>query len=155
MNRSTVAAIGGAAVGLAGAAAAVYAFRRSAPGPDRLLYRPSDKLDFTERVPGVTQAVIWGDPDKGAHAGFTRFAPGVEVPLHTHSHDVVLVVISGAYIYRPTMGEEIRVGPRSYLFVPGGTPHVSLGDPIEGCLFYQEGTESFDLNFLEEKRGKA
>jgi len=60
-------------------------------------------------------------------------------------------VLKGAYIYKPEKGEEKRVGPGQYLFVPGGDRHVSSGDPKEGALFYEESPGKFDLNPVPAK----
>ena len=34
---------------------------------------------------GVSMAVLWGDPDKGPHGTFTKFAPGYDAGMHTHT----------------------------------------------------------------------
>jgi len=93
---------------------------------------------------GVSMHVVRGDPDKGPHATFTKFDPGYDAGMHTHTNDVSLVVIKGAYLYKDEAGEK-RVGPGEYLFVPGGHKHWSGGDKTEGALFYQEGSGKFDL----------
>jgi quercetin dioxygenase-like cupin family protein len=93
---------------------------------------------------GVSMQVLRGDPDKGPHATFTKFDPGYDAGMHTHTNDVSLVVIKGAYLYKDDAGEK-RVGPGEYLFVPGGHKHWSGGDKTEGALFYQEGSAKFDL----------
>ena len=92
---------------------------------------------------GVAMNVITGDPDKGAHATFTKFEPGYDAGMHTHTNDVSLVVIKGAYLYKDEAGEK-RVGPGEFLFVPGGHKHWSGGDKTEGALFYEEGSGKFD-----------
>jgi quercetin dioxygenase-like cupin family protein len=93
---------------------------------------------------GVSMQVLRGDPDKGSHATFTKFEPGYDAGMHTHTNDVSLVVIKGAYLYKDEAGEK-RVGPGEFLFVPGGHKHWSGGDKAEGALFYQEGAGKFDL----------
>ena len=93
---------------------------------------------------GVSMAVLWGDPDKGAHGTFTKFAPGYDAGMHTHTSDTWLVVIKGAYLYKDEAGEK-RVAPGDFLRVAGGHKHWSGGDKTEGALFYQEGSEKFDL----------
>ena len=57
-----------------------------------------------------------------------------------------IVVLKGAYVYKPEHGAEQRVSAGQYLFIPGGDRHVSGGDAKEGALFYQESTGKFDLN---------
>jgi len=73
-------------------------------------------------------AAIWGDTDKGAHATFTKFAPGFDAGMHTHTNDVWIVVVKGAYLYKDAAGEK-RVGPGSFLRVPGGWKHWSGAIP--------------------------
>jgi quercetin dioxygenase-like cupin family protein len=100
-------------------------------------YKPS-------QMSGVSMQVLRGDPDKGSHATFTKFDPGYDAGTHTHTNDVSLVVIKGAYLYKDDAGEK-RVGPGEFLLVPGGHKHWSGGDKTEGALFYQEGSGKFDL----------
>ena len=92
---------------------------------------------------GVSMQVLVGDPDKGPHATFTKFDPGYDAGMHTHTNDISLVVIKGAYLYKDEAGEK-RVGPGEFLFVPGGHKHWSGGDKTEGALFYEEGSGKFD-----------
>ena len=109
-----------------------------------VIYVSSDNASFTEIRPGVTMAALWGDRDKGAHGTFTKFAPGYDAGTHTHSNDVWLVVLKGAYLYKDDAGEK-RVGPGEFIRIPGGHKHWSGGDATDGALFYQEGSGKFDL----------
>jgi quercetin dioxygenase-like cupin family protein len=93
---------------------------------------------------GVSTAPLWGDANTGAHATFIKFVPGYEAGTHTHTNDVWIVVIKGAYLYKDEAGEK-RVGPGDFLRVPGGHKHWSGGDKKEGALFYEEGSGKFDL----------
>ena len=49
---------------------------------------------------GVSMAALWGDMDKGPHATFTKFEPGYDAGMHTHTNDVWIVGIKGAYLYK-------------------------------------------------------
>ena len=128
------------------AAFAVYAVYAQS-GKKDVNYISAANAKFTERMPGVSGATLWGDPDKGAHGVLTKFVPGYDAGVHTHTNDVRIVVIKGAYIYKAggANGKETRVGPGDFLFVPGGNRHWSGGDPKEGALFYEEGSAKFDL----------
>jgi quercetin dioxygenase-like cupin family protein len=108
-----------------------------------VVYVSSNNATFTEKFPGVSMAVLWGNPDKGAHGTFTKFAPGYDAGTHTHTSDVWLVVLKGAYMYKDEAGDK-RVGPGEFIRIPGGHKHWSGGDPTEGALFYQEGAGKFD-----------
>ncbi len=108
-----------------------------------VVYVSSNSATFTEKFPGVSMAVLWGNPDKAAHGTFTKFAPGYDAGTHTHTSDVWLVVLKGAYMYKDEAGDK-RVGPGEFIRIPGGHKHWSGGDPTEGALFYQEGAGKFD-----------
>ena len=70
--------------------------------------------------PDVSTAPIWGDATKGAHATFTKFNPGYDAGMHTHTNDVSLVVLKGAYLYKDEDGEK-RVGRGSSFASQGVT----------------------------------
>ena len=109
-----------------------------------VIYVAADKATF-QQLPtgGVGMATVWGDPEKGVHGTFTKFEPGYDAGMHTHTADVWIVVIKGAYLYKDDAGEK-RVGPGEFLRVPGGHKHWSGGDKTEGALFYEEASGKFD-----------
>src|SRR5579864_6128474 len=109
-----------------------------------VIYVTGDNASFKASPNGgVSMAPLWGDPDKGVHATFTKFDPGFDAGMHTHTNDVWIVVIKGAYLYKDEAGEK-RVGPGEFLRVPGGHKHWSGGDKTEGALFYEEASGKFD-----------
>jgi quercetin dioxygenase-like cupin family protein len=114
----------------------------------------SGKADFKEIAPGVKKKVLWGNHDTGPYGAFTKFEPGLVNPLHTHTNETRIVVLQGAYIYKPEHGVERRVGAGSYISIPGGAVHVSGGDAKEGALFYEESPGKFDLKFVDQKGKK-
>ena len=110
---------------------------------------PSDKMQYKEVIPGVTQTVLWGDPSKGKYGAITKFAPGTMHKLHTHTNNIKIVVISGTFVYKTDEGEW-KLGPGSYLLQPGGKKHIS-GTTEEGCTFFQEGSNKFDMIMIDSK----
>jgi quercetin dioxygenase-like cupin family protein len=110
----------------------------------KVIFVSADGAKFAPMNPNVSTAAIWGDSSKGAHATFSKFAPGTDSGWHTHTNDVSIVVIKGAYLYKDDAGEK-HVGPGDYLRVPGGHKHWSGGDAKEGALFYEESPGKFDL----------
>jgi quercetin dioxygenase-like cupin family protein len=111
----------------------------------RVIYVSSSAAAFKPApMEGVSMAKLWGDPEKGAHATFTKFAPGHDAGMHSHTNDVWISVIKGAYLYKDDAGEK-RVGAGDFLRVPGGHKHWSGGDKTEGALFYEESSGKFDL----------
>jgi quercetin dioxygenase-like cupin family protein len=110
----------------------------------KVIFASADHAKFQETNKGVSTATIWGDSEKGAHATFSKFAPGYDAGMHTHTNEVSIVVIKGAYLYKDDAGEK-RVGAGDFLRVPGGHKHWSGGDAKEGALFYEESPGKFDL----------
>jgi mannose-6-phosphate isomerase-like protein (cupin superfamily) len=109
-----------------------------------LIHVPEDKAKFEEMLPGVSKAILWGNHDIGPYGAFTRFVPGFDAGMHTHTNDVWIVVLKGAYLYKDALGEK-RVGPGDFIFEPAGMKHWSGGDPQEGAVFYEESSGKFDL----------
>ena len=110
----------------------------------KVVFASPDQAKFTEMNPGVSMAAIWGDANTGAHGTFTKFVPGFDAGMHTHTNDVWIVVVKGAYLYKDDAGEK-RVAAGGFLRVPGGHKHWSGGDQKEGALFYEESSGKFDL----------
>jgi quercetin dioxygenase-like cupin family protein len=110
----------------------------------QVIYVSSAKASYAASpTGGVSMQPLVGEMDKGAHATFTKFAPGYDAGMHTHTNDISIVVVKGAYLYKDEAGEK-RVGPGEYLFVPGGHKHWSGGDKTEGAIFYEQGSGKFD-----------
>jgi len=127
-------------------AASILHAQKTATGKEKKVIFVSAKDAAFKRSTskGVNMEVLWGDPDKGAHATFTKFEPGYDAGMHSHSNDVWIAVIKGAYLYKDDDGEK-HVGPGDFLRVPGGHKHWSGGDKTDGALFYEEGSGKFDL----------
>jgi quercetin dioxygenase-like cupin family protein len=123
-----------------------------AQGPKEPVFVDSKKAEFKEVVPGVKKVVLWGDHDAGPYGAFTRFAPGLKNPLHTHSSEVRIVVLRGAYVYTPQNGKARRVRPGDLVSIPAGYVHASAGDAKEGALFYEESPGKFDLVPVDAKK---
>jgi quercetin dioxygenase-like cupin family protein len=113
-------------------------------GDKKVIFASAEQASFKESAPGVSMAALWGDSSKGAHATFTKFVPGYDAGMHTHTNDVWITVVKGAYLYKDDAGEK-RVGPGDFLRVPGGHKHWSGGDAKDGALFYEESNGKFDL----------
>jgi mannose-6-phosphate isomerase-like protein (cupin superfamily) len=106
----------------------------------------SAQATYKELAPGASASLLWGDMDKGPYGAFTKFVPGASFPLHTHSSEIRIVVLKGAYVYKPEKGQEVRVTVGQFLSIPGGDRHVSGADAKEGAVFYQASPGKFDLN---------
>ena len=123
---------------------------KSADGTSALSPIPAADLKWIDLdpagAPGVKVATLWGDHRSGAFGAFFRLPAGFSAPLHAHSHDMKLVIVSGTYIQGPEGKPEFRLGPGSYLMQPGGSYwHTTSCDPASECLFFVESGGAFDL----------
>lgn len=111
---------------------------------EKVVFVSADQAKYTAGSNGVSMAAIWGDSNAAAHGTFTKFAPGYDAGMHTHTNDVWIVGVKGAYLYKDDAGEK-RVAAGDFLRVPGGHKHWSGGDKKEGAVFYEESSGKFDL----------
>jgi quercetin dioxygenase-like cupin family protein len=101
-------------------------------------------------APGVKISDLWGDHTKGAFGAITKFPAGFVAPLHTHTNDLQIVVVSGTFIHAPEGKPEVRLGPGSYLMQPGGNyRHTTSCDKASECVFFLQSKGMFDLKPVE------
>ena len=144
------------------AAAPVLAQQSGAPQGNKALnagsgvpvFMPSGDLKWTDLdpkgAPGVKVADLYGDHGKGAFGAFFKLPAGFAAPLHTHTHAMKVVFLSGTYVQTPEGKAEVRLGPGSYMMQPGGNyRHTTSCDKASECLFFVESGGKFDLRPVE------
>jgi quercetin dioxygenase-like cupin family protein len=132
----------------------------STSAASRLVVMPAADLKWTDLdptgAPGVKSVDLWGDHTKGAFGAFFKLPAGFAVPLHTHTHDIRVVIVSGTYIQVPEGRPEFRIGPGSYFMQPGGDyRHTTSCDTASECVFYAESDGKFDLNVVDTAKAPA
>jgi len=105
--------------------------------------------------PGPVLATLWGDPTKGAYGAIEKFPAGFSAPLHTHSGDHKVVIISGTWIHGEEGKPDVRLGPGSYLFQPANQKHTTACDTGSECVFFIESLGKFDIKMAGEKKAAA
>ena len=133
---------------------------KSSTDASRLVVKPAADLTWGDLdpkgAPGVKVAKLWGDPAKGSFGAFFKLPAGFAVPLHTHTHDIRVVIVSGTYIQGPEGKPEFRIGPGSYFLQPGGTyRHTTRCDAASECVFYAESNGKFDLLVVDTGKPPA
>ena len=114
----------------------------------------ASELEWSE-VPnsgGVKIAPVVGDLMKGAHQMMVTFPAGTKHALHTHTHSIKLVTISGSFIYAPEGGPEKTYGPGSYILIPGGLRHTSGCTDAAPCVMFHEANGKFDNKPVAPKK---
>ena len=126
----------------------------------RLVVMPVGDLKWADLdptgAPGVKITDLWGDHTKGAFGAFFRLPAGFAAPLHTHTHDIKVVIVSGTYIQVPEGKPEFRIGPGSYFMQPGGNyRHTTSCDSASDCVFFAESSGKFDLKVVDQGKAPA
>ncbi len=141
-----------------GEAKAKSAPKKAAAGAPTVM--PAGDLKWTDLdptgAPGVKIADLWGDHAKGAFGSFIKFPAGFAAPLHTHTHDVKIAIVSGTFVQEPEGKPEFRLGPGSYLMQPGGNYRHTTGcDKASECVFFAESNGKFDIKPVEAGKAPA
>lgn len=107
-------------------------------------------MDMTDGPPGSKIVDFWGDHTKGAYGALIKFPAGFAAPLHTHTSDMRLVVVSGTVIHTPDGKPAVKLGPGSYLMQPGKTyRHTTACDKVSECVFFAEADGKFDIIMVD------
>jgi hypothetical protein len=128
--------------------------------PRQPVFMPASDLKWTDLdpngAPGVKVADLWGNHAKGAFGAYFKLPAGFAAPLHTHTHAMKVVFLSGTYIQAPEGKPEVRLGPGSYMMQPGGNyRHTTSCDKASDCVFFVESNGSFDLKPVEAGKPPA
>ncbi len=111
------------------------------------------KWEVMQGPPGVQIAQLWGDYTKGAFGALLKFQAGFDAPLHTHTNDMRLVVVSGTFIHTPEGKPPVRLGPGSYLMQAGGNYRHTTGcDKASDCVVFGESNGKFDIQMVDAKK---
>ena len=124
------------------------------------VFTPAADLKWTDLdpkgAPGVKIVDLWGDHTKGAYGAYLKLPAGFAAPLHTHSHAMKVIFVSGTYIQAPDGKPEVRLGPGSYMMQPGGNyRHTTTCDKAADCVLFVESSGAFDLKMVETGKTSA
>jgi anti-sigma factor ChrR (cupin superfamily) len=160
MTRSTLLAIAAAIAVASCAAQAPDADVEITTEPDitsgaEPIFIPATELEWfdldPQNAPGVRLATLWGDPESGAFGAYMRLPAGFNAPLHTHTHAMKVVMVSGTYIQEPDGGSVVHLGPGSFMMQPGSDyrHRTSCGTDMD-CVFFVESGGAFDMFVVED-----
>jgi quercetin dioxygenase-like cupin family protein len=126
----------------------------------RLVVMPASDLKWADLdptgAPGVKIADLWGNHTKGAYGAFFKLPAGFAVPLHTHTYDIKVVIVSGTYVQSPEGKPEFRLGAGSYFMQPGGNyRHTTSCDKASDCVLFAESHGKFDLKLVDAGKAPA
>lgn len=94
--------------------------------------------------PGVSMAVVQGDPGKGAHHTLIRFKDGFASPLHHHTSDHFVTVVSGTLILTVD-GKDTTLPAGSFFSFKGRKPHLTRCAPGADCVLSLDVRGKWDV----------
>ena len=95
-------------------------------------------------VPGVSTAPVDGDMAKGPSHFFLKYASGFVAPVHHHSPDHYVTVVSGNLVLIVD-GKEQRVPPGSYFAFTGKAKHGARCEGSEDCVMFVDARGAWDV----------
>jgi quercetin dioxygenase-like cupin family protein len=105
-------------------------------------------------IRGAHIAVLWGDPQTGAHGVLKMLPAGAGLATHIHSHDQRAVGITGTVTLAVEGGPAKDMGPGSFAFIPAGVKHAADCKPGADCTYFEEQPGPADLKFVEAASGR-
>ena len=94
--------------------------------------------------PGVKMAVLEGDPAKGPNHFMIKFAGGFVAPLHHHSSDHHVTVVSGTVVLTVD-GKENKLPAGSYFSFKGRKQHTTKCDAGAECVLAVDSRGKWDV----------
>jgi len=93
---------------------------------------------------GVAAAVVSGDMATGPCRFFLKYPAGLVTPLHSHSADHHVTVVSGS-LTLTVGGKEHLLGPGSYFMLGDKAPHVGKVEGSEAAVMFIEAAGPWDV----------
>jgi quercetin dioxygenase-like cupin family protein len=110
----------------------------------------SDVPDF----PGLKMAAFQGDPSKGASHFMIKLPGGFVAPLHHHSSDHYVTVVSGTVVFTVD-GKDTKLPAGSYFSYTGKKQHVTKCEAGADCLLSIDSRGKWDVVPEGEKKPAA
>ena len=106
-----------------------------------------DELKWTpmREIEGAQQAVLWGDPAKGAHSVLYTWPAGAKLAEHSHTFGFRGMVVAGTLTIAIDGGTAKELPEGSFFSLEGGSKHTESVDSSAPCMFYVEREGGFDL----------
>ena len=106
---------------------------------------PAGEIKWTEVMPGMSIAPLWGDPSKGAYGALKKVAGGTALGWHTHTNAQKVVAISGTIEFKLDGGEMKELTAGSYVSLPAKMKHHTVCKAGADCVFFEEQPGKTDL----------
>ena len=95
-------------------------------------------------IPGVVAAPVSGELDKGSSRFFLKYPVGFVTPLHHHTTDHYVTMISGNATLT-VGGKDYKLGPGSYFALTDKAPHVAKVEGNQEAVFFIQADGPWDV----------
>ncbi len=115
-------------------------------GGGKAVLIPATDLKWTDvkDTPGVSVAAVSGNPDKGAAKMFIKLPAAFSAPLHHHSPDHSVVVVSGTIVMNVD-GQDHTLPAGSYFSYTGKKQHTTKCTDAGPCVLYVDSHGKWDI----------
>jgi len=95
-------------------------------------------------IPGVSIAAVDGDMAKGPSHFYLKYDAGLVTPLHHHSPDHYVTVVSGT-LTLTAGGADHRLAPGSFFALTGMAKHAARVEGKEPCVMFIDARGPWDV----------
>lgn len=93
---------------------------------------------------GIAAAPVSGDMDKGPSRFFLKYPAGLVTPMHHHTANHHVTVISGS-LTLTVGGKEHKLGPGAYFMLADRATHVAKVDGMEDAVMFIQAEAPWDV----------
>jgi mannose-6-phosphate isomerase-like protein (cupin superfamily) len=93
---------------------------------------------------GIAAAPVSGDMDKGPSRFFLKYPVGLVTPMHHHTANHHVTLISGS-ITLTVGGKEHRLGPGAYFMLGDRAAHIAKVEGNEEAVFFIQAEAPWDV----------
>jgi quercetin dioxygenase-like cupin family protein len=106
------------------------------------------KFEGVPNIPACAQSALQsGDPSKGASVMYIKLSPGCTVPLHWHTPNEQILMVSGTGKVAPHPGKPQTLQRGAYAFMPSKHHHAFTC--AAACTFYLTSDGAFDIHYVD------
>ena len=131
---------------VAGLSLAALANAADAPKKGGAVFVPASEVKWADvpGSPGVQVAALGSDPGKGASHFLLKLAGGFSAPVHHHSSNHYVTVVSGTLVLAVD-GKDHRLPAGSYFAFTGKKPHATRCEAGADCVLAMDVRGKWDV----------
>ena len=128
------------------AAATVAPIQAQAKGGGTVTLTPAADMKWNdvEGFPGVKVVALQGDHTKGPNHVMMKLPGGFAAPLHHHTADHYVTVVTGTLVLTVD-GKETKLPPGSYFAFTGKKSHLTKCDAGADCTLFVDNRAKWDV----------